>query len=47
MPNAPEGLDPRLAMVLGAALAVAVLSLALRIQRVRRRAGPEILSTNS
>jgi hypothetical protein len=46
-PDAPRGLDPRLAMVLGAALGAVVLTLALRIQRVRRRAGPEILSTNS
>jgi multisubunit Na+/H+ antiporter MnhC subunit len=34
-------------MVLGAALGAVVLTLALRIQRVRRRVDPEMLSTNS
>jgi hypothetical protein len=43
----PEGLDPWLAMAIGAALGLVVLALGLRIQRMRRRATPGALSTNT
>jgi hypothetical protein len=46
-PARAEGLDPGLAMGIGAAIGLALLALGLRIQRIRHRTTPDTVSTNT